>query len=638
MNSWYQNARTALFIHWGIATGNAAWQEKKLLYSSTEEFEQAANSAGWDAGKWVAAAKKLRASYISFAIFHGSMAHMKAWKSDIPGTPTTNRDFLGELIEKADQEGIRVILYIGGQPFFQDFPWVDPSEYGRWKGDLSIDITDHAVWQKRYVREIIEEVIDRYPKLAGFWFDGWNNDKTCEELFGAIHDKNPQLVVIRNNFHDRPCPGEDVMSLEGFAKVYEPEYDYPSGCWCASGGKECAYTMEELSDWWYWYQPKPYDRKKLIRKLVSIAANGWVASMGLGPDIGGNFIGTIGNFLDDVDGFFQWAEESIKGTVPARIPVMRTKDGSYGMATKNEKYYYLHLLETADGGVVESPDGGIEFEEAMELKTGKTLNFTQENGMIKIIGELDQRDGDSIIRLTPKGSRSIFQSKVEEFGQPLPCSVEVHLEKVKTVDGMLLEQEDCSCSTRGGWAGVENNRLKDYEVWTSCDGKEYTLTAKGTCQGRRGVQQIGFSKRKAKYIRLKMKNSYQTDRACYKKFDGLNWSYLAKPDCSLKVSDTMDDGSVWSFDGNIICIQTKDQQQRWEVPYQIQALTVKEKCYILTEDGRIFGVDSGGNNVYIIGHHVDEIAMDEKGTLYAHMPAADGTVMVKQIDLLGKEE
>ena len=203
---------------------------------------------------------------------------------------------------------------------------------------------------------------------------------------------------------------------------------------------------------------------------------------------------------------------------------------------------------------------------------------------------------------------------------------------------MLLEQEDCSCSTRGGWAGVENNRLKDYEVWTSCDGKEYTLTAKGTCQGRRGVQQIGFSKRKAKYIRQKMKNSYQTDRACYKKFDGLNWSYLAKPDCSLKVSDTMDDGSVWSFDGNIICIQTKDQQQRWEVPYQIQALTVKEKCYILTEDGRIFGVDSGGNNVYIIGHHVDEIAMDEKGTLYAHMPAADGTVMVKQIDLLGKEE
>ena len=135
-----------------------------------------------------------------------------------------------------------------------------------------------------------------------------------------------------------------------------------------------------------------------------------------------------------------------------------------------------------------------------------------------------------------------------------------------------------------------------------------------------------------------MNNSYQTSGACYKKFDGLNWSYLDKPDCSLKVSDTMDDGSVWSFDGNIIRIQTKDQQQRWEVPYQIQALTVKEKCYILTEDGRIFGVDSGGNNVYIIGHHADEIAMDEKGTLYAHMPAADGTVMVKQIDLLGKEE
>jgi alpha-L-fucosidase len=75
-------------------------------------FEAAATKGGWSADKWVNLAVKLHAQYITLATFHTGLDHLRAWHSDIPGTPTTKRDFLGELVAAAHKKGIKVVVYI----------------------------------------------------------------------------------------------------------------------------------------------------------------------------------------------------------------------------------------------------------------------------------------------------------------------------------------------------------------------------------------------------------------------------------------------------------------------------------------------------------------------------------------------
>ena len=241
MGNWHNDSNVGLFIHWGINTGNEDWTKGKCLYQTFDDFENAVNNAGWSAKKWVNAAKKIRADYITFAVFHSCLGYIKGWKSSIPGTHATKRDFLGELLDEATRHNIRVVLYISGDTTgyvrHPSQPWIFPDEYKLHKNDNSINILDDRDWQQKYCRDIISEAIDSYPDLSGFWFDGWNNPETNASLFKFIHDKNPALVIFRNNFSSAPGPDEDIMSLESFNKVCNPDFDFSSGAWVEPHGK-----------------------------------------------------------------------------------------------------------------------------------------------------------------------------------------------------------------------------------------------------------------------------------------------------------------------------------------------------------------------------------------------------------------
>lgn len=534
-NDWYKAARMGLFIHWGINTGNPDWKLKKPLYRTVQEFEQAVNSGEWSAEKWIGAAKKLRAAYVTLAIFHSVLGYIRPWKTAIPGTASTQRDILGELLEEGEKQGVKVLVYISGDPgnhsFFSEYPWINSEEYARYKGDSTLDIKKTEVWQRVYCKDVIEELIDNYPQLGGFWFDGWNEDNIDIELFGFIHRKAPHMLTIRNNFLDAPLPDEDVMSLECFGKVYEPDFDFVSSTWVEPGGKECCYVMPELSDWWYYYPPKEYDKGALIKKMVTICANGWVAKMGLGPEIGGDFPGIISNFIDDVSHFYSWAEESIMGTQPGGLPQCRFNGGAYVVTTcrPDEAIYYLHVLMPPKGDILIIPDGGIDFKKARGLRDGNIVDFEQKGGQLFIKADFTRicnEEGDTVIKLESSGVRYSDAYLVKNYLEELPVCAEIAMNSKTLISGLIIEEDETSAVTRGGWAAPDNNRLKEYSISASEDGVYYKDIQRGRLNGTRGIKQFNFEPVQARYARLCAISSQDMGCGYVKRFAPPYWKRL----------------------------------------------------------------------------------------------------------------
>ena len=602
MKNWHENAKVGLFVHWGINTGNEHWAKGETLYKTFEDFEAAVEEGGWAPEKWVKAALNIRASYINFAIFHSVLGYIKGWKSNIPGTHTTKRDFLGELINEAAKHDIRVILYISGDTTgylrHPNQPWIFPDEYRKYKNDDSINILDDRHWQQIYCKDIIEEVIDNYPDLAGFWFDGWNNPDTNEKIFGMIHQKNPKLLNFRNNFKTAPDPHEDIMSIESFNKVLDPAFDLASGAWVGPGGKEYCFTIPELSDWFQCYPPaENYNKNDAIRKLVTIIANGWAAKVGIGPNIGGDFNGSLGEYVNDLDCYFNWAEESLLGTISGGLPSGYMNDGAYVCVCQNDKAIYIHTLLPPKCGNLIINDGGHDYDYAINLKTGEKLLFTQADGCLNICGDFNrfcQEDGDMVIKLVKGASRIGCTIPVSAYMKPLPN--DIIIENKHRVHGLILHQDDSSATTRSSWGVVENNRAKDYSVFVSDDGTSWTTHASGALSGSRGMKQINFPAVASPFIKLRITSAYDTSPGYVKKFVNGFWEY----------PDILPDGLT-------------PQNE----------LTIGQQKYICYKDGSICMWGAEGNNIYIIGNGAKGLASD--GNLLAIMPAETGKIRFAKI-------
>src|SRR5262245_9146276 len=97
-----------LFIHWGERTSPQ--------HTSCSTWENDVLGGGWTANYWVQEAKKLHVQYIVLATFHSRLGYARPWPSAIPGSCSTKRDLLGELVQAGKAKGVRIILYITDDP------------------------------------------------------------------------------------------------------------------------------------------------------------------------------------------------------------------------------------------------------------------------------------------------------------------------------------------------------------------------------------------------------------------------------------------------------------------------------------------------------------------------------------------
>jgi alpha-L-fucosidase len=610
MPNWYNTARVGLFIHWGINTENPDWENHIPRFKTCAEFEDAATAAGWNAAKWIDAAVKLKASYITLATFHSCLGYIKSWRSEIPGTYTAKRDFLGELIAEANKYNIKILLYLSGDSsgrlFYPENPWIFPEKYKEHKNNPDIDILDFGIWQKVYVKEIIGELIVNYPDLAGFWFDGWNRDGITKEIFEFIHSENPGLINIKNNFTDSLSDGEDVMSLECFGKVFEPSFDYVSGCWVPPHGKECCYVMRELSDWWQYYEPGEYDKNSLLRKFITITANGWVAKMGLGPNLSGDFNGNLGKFIGDVADYLSWASPSIFGTQAGGLALGYQNDGAYTVCCHTDDKYFIHTLLPPKGGTLLLPDGGLEFSNASNLKTGALLSMSQKDGLLFITADFRkycESDGDFVIALTKSGDKRRALS-VSEYLSPLPR--DVTLKTDGEIRGIIITEDETSAVSKGGWAAPENNRARDYILYAGFDdgtGVRWEKISSGALSGARGDKQINFSPISPEYIKLRIENAYNTTDGYLKKFVGVTWEY-------------------------------SEYENNAQIPEPLKEVVLENGTKFICDGGDVCGWADNGGNVYVVSKNAAGVNKSADGKLLAVMPPESGKLRIKEIKII----
>jgi Alpha-L-fucosidase. len=632
---WFDNARTALFVHYGLGTENPNWEKATSdQFETIHDFENEAIRRGWSAKKWVQAAKKLRASYITLACFHCSLGYIKAWKSSIPGTKSFKTDFLRMLIDEAEKEEIKILVYISGEPitkfFYKDNPWIIPEEYSKYVGDENVNILDLNTWQSVYAKEIIREVIQNYPKVGGFWFDGWNSPSICADVFGMVHQYGEQYATIRNDFGMEPFTDEDRMSLECFGKFNEPSFDYGTGAWHTPGNAEYCYVIRELSDWWQ-YEPVPedYDKQNALRIMTSVMAKGWTAKIGLGPTIGGDFNNALGKFLDDADNFLSYAGGSLIGCEPGGLPEGYYNDNAYGVTTcrESEGIYYIHLFLPPVGNTLLVPDGGITFTHAENLYNKKGLHLAANNGFIEITADFTSeitRDGVFIIKLHGT-KKEAFIYDVPEYSNPLPCDILIKLDDSREISSLILHEDDNSAPIAGSWGSVENNRLEKYAVSISADGKNFTEITRGTLSGSRGIKQINFAPCHAKEIKFTALSPVTTG-GYVKEFIGGNWAY------SPLSTEPVNHSEPIEIDGSFI---TTVNGTKWDTKIELkQAAATKNQVVILGNEENMFLIDAGGTNICSVGVGADRIGVLENGNFFAAKDAISGNLRINKIVLV----
>lgn len=561
---WYDDARIGLFLHWGMLTGeheaDPFGPDVRYPYETVEAFEAAVSAAGWSAARWVNTAQRLRAKYITIATFHCELGYLKVWPSKVPGSPHTRRDYLRELIEAAEKEGIRVIVYINRSShngYHGGVEWLNREAYRSYGGSRNADIRTPEGFLA-YSLDVIEELIDTQPGLAGFWFDGYHDKEEAQRVFARIHAKAPQLVTINNDFSGSPVEDEDVMSLEEFGKVCSPDYDYASGTWVGPGQKEFAFRIK--LNWFYvgrgrpdWKEEWPTDEALpanafYVKQLISVIGASWNANLGYGPRIGGDFPAPLDDFTRHFEQFMSWAEESIYGTVgggygQGGYQPGHWNDGAYGATTltADGRTHYLHVLTPPDGGALQVPDAGYEVLEAAELKTGRSLAYSQSGGLLTVqvpCWKAVAEDGDLVIKLkTASARRMIPRDRIaieggaggsegvggengsvagktegggegETGGDGWPQSITLRLDGEYKIRGLHVLQPETGAVTSGGYAAPESERIKDYVVHASLDGANWEPAAEGALRNQRGMQAILFQSRLASYVRFTAMNNY----------------------------------------------------------------------------------------------------------------------------------
>ncbi|RKP49875.1 hypothetical protein D7Z26_18775 [Cohnella endophytica] len=562
LQTWYREARIGLFVHWGMHTGeheaDPFGPDVRYPYETVEAFESAAEQAGWDASKWIGTAKRLRAQYMTLGTFHCQLGYLKAWHSRISGSRSTKRDFLKEILDAAEPEGIRVIIYINRDSknaFHGGVEWLDREAYRDYKNDESVDIWSREGYLA-YSIEVMEELLENYPRIAGFWFDGYHDKREAQEVFAKLHRVRSDLILINNDFSSGPVEDEDVMSLEDFGKLCEPEFDWASGMWVGPGDKEVVFKTKW--DWWYVGEGKPHwdsyalnfesvpDNASTVKRIVSAAGSSWNANLGFGPKIGGDFPEVLEDFVAHFDRYMSWASESIYGTVGGGydrggFPPGYWNEGAFGVTTlvPGEETHYLHVLTPPFGHRLTLPDAGYEVTSATDLKTGAALSFGQHDGRLTIevsSWETAETDGDLIIKLTTVQARRIvppyrmtasatsdmpYQPAAfvldgnyntcfrSAYAIAWPQSLTLSLVDRQKITGLCLTQPETGPVKSGGFAAPLNERLKAFEVHVSDDGVHWgEPVAAGELRNQRGMQVILWEPVTASQVRFTAKNNH----------------------------------------------------------------------------------------------------------------------------------
>ena len=554
--AWLRDATAGLFLHWGLRTnrgpGLAPWTN-----TDCANWENEVSSSGWSADKWVHAAQQLHAQYLVLATFHSRLGYARPWPSKIPGSCSTQRDFLGETIAAAKAKGLKVLLYMTDDPkwFWEGLQpptpapdpndltkpsWFDSAAYSAFKGHQVNLNTRPGFGEFSY--DNFFEVMKNYPDLAGFWIDNLNKYWTdpANDLFGKIRQQRPDMLLSNNN---EDTPLFDTVSNEQKTGM-TPPYDYASALWTSMPRlTESDYKLPTAGGWWYDGEGAdhaggaPVDYKLTIGRLMSNVGSSSKALEAETSKVNGDFPANQQAFNDFMQTYLTPIWESIHGVEGGGYMFGGLKpgqwtDGAYGFTTVskfNADLHYIHVIDRPAGDMFRLRDNGYKVKSVTDLRTGEKIKFSQAAGTLTLEGITNWDPYDTVFKVVtndrtgiyPPGTVSatvdsmtpghdgstLVDGNYLTWWENAPATITLDLGKPGKLAYLALNEREWSTTQPRG--SEDSARIKGYRIETSLDGTTWTtVIACATLPSVRAVQFIDLDVKKARFVKMTILNNW----------------------------------------------------------------------------------------------------------------------------------
>ncbi|WP_410597699.1 alpha-L-fucosidase [Amycolatopsis sp. lyj-23] len=536
---WLRDSQAGLFLHWGMRTAPG--------YTSCSAWEKAITDGGWDPAYWVGEAQKLHASYLVLASFHSRLGYSRAWPSKIPGSCSTKRDFLGELVAAAKARGLKVILYMTNDAQWHDeggHEWLDSAGYSKYKGK-TVDLdTQDGFGQFSY--DNFFEVMKNYPDLGGFWIDNDNAYWESHHLYEQIYQQRPDYLLSNNN---EDTPIMDTISNEQKTGM-TPSYDYPQATYTAMPRlTEACFKLPDTGAWWYGGSNPPVNKMLNLGRLVANSGSSIKSLMAETAMVNGKFPSNQEQFDNFADTYLAAIWESLGGTQGAGYMYGGMQpgfwnDGAHGVITIKGDAQYVHVLTKPSTSTLKIRDNGYRVRRVTNLRTGAAIAFTQGGGSLTLTGLSGWDPYDTVFKVETAGRTGLYDPKTVTLeasasasghggqsasdggyltyfdnNKTLPVNLDYALGTAKKVQYLGINQREDSVSYARSDT-EQSARIKAYKVFVSTDGTNWGSAVKsGTLPSHRGVQFVDLSAVTARYVRLQVTSTYaaSSDTTRYKR-------------------------------------------------------------------------------------------------------------------------
>src|SRR5205085_1518554 len=423
-------------------------------------------NAGWDANYWVKEAKKLHTQYIVLAAFHSRLGYARAWPSKIPGTCSTKRDYLGELLTAAHNGGLRLILYMTDDPSHHDengFEYFNSSAFSKFAGH-TVDLSTRDGFGE-FSYDNFQEVMDNYPTLDGFWIDNLHAYRNSHNLWDQVRAKRPNMLLSNNN---EDTPAFDTVDHEQKTGM-TPSYDMPQAIWTSPPRlTEADYKLPSSGAWWFDGSNSTVDRKLNIGRFVTNAGSSIKSLMDEQAMQGGKFPSNQADYNNFFNGYMNQIWESIGGTDGGGYGKGGLKPGSFGTVLKVETSGRVGIYPkgTASASASVSASG----HPAAALVDGDDATYWDNN-------------------------------------TTLPATVTLDLGSARKVAYLGVNQTEWSVAYNRS-SSEQPARIRDYSVAVSTDGNSFSTVKSGTMPDNRGVQFIDLGVASARFVRLTITSTW----------------------------------------------------------------------------------------------------------------------------------
>jgi alpha-L-fucosidase len=520
---------SGVFLHWGMLTSPG--------YTSCSAWENAITSGGWDANYWVSQAQELHASYLVLATFHSKLGYGRSWPSSIPGTCSTQRDFLGELITAAHAKGLEVILYMTNDAQWHNLnnhEWMDSAAYSAYKG-TTVDLdTQDGFGQYSY--DNFFDVMQSHPTLDGFWIDNDNQYWLDHNLYQQIYNLHPNMTISNNN---EDTPIMDMISNEQKTGM-TPAYDMPQAYFTAQPRlTEADYKLPSSGAWWYDGSNSTVDYALNIGRYIANVGSSVKSLMAETAQVNGKFPSNQVNFNNFMQTYLPPIWESIGGTegggfMYGGMPGGNLGSGAYGYTTiskTNSNLQYVHVVTKPTSGTsVKLRDSGYRVASVTNLRTGANVSFSQGSGFLTITGVSTWDQYDTVFKVQMSGRTGITtgvtatatasasghaaSSLVDgsylnywDSNKTTPVSITLDQGSSRNAAYLAVNQrEDTITQT-----ATSSARINAYKILSSPDNSTWTTVKSGNLPNVRGAQFIDIGK-SARYIRLEVDSTYATSK------------------------------------------------------------------------------------------------------------------------------